>query len=172
MALTLVGSDIVHLDRQTFMWVQLTHFAIGLEQGDDALLASLIESPAYAHDYASPFPSEGVPVDVGIHGRWRLSEISTDMFSPTTAAQAQDDLQRWANEQEWTNPDYQQPAEVMRRLECVDALLRSGRVYKLRNPGPDAEHAYGAVTGTLGFHEFVAIERSMATVHLIVASDD
>jgi len=82
------------------------------------------------------------------------------------------DVGRWANEQDWTEPDFRQPPEVLQRLEAVVALPGSGPVYKLRNPGRDAEHDYGAVTGNMGFHEFAVIERPNATLHLIVASDD
>lgn len=172
MALPLVGSDVVHLDRNTFMWVQMTHFAIDVDQDDPAILASLIESPEYGHDYASPFPSETAPFGRPIHARWVLSAISVDRFEPSTAGRAEADLQRWANDQDWTEPDYRQPPEVMQRLRSVYSLLRSGYIYKLRNPGREAEHDYGSVTGGMGFHEFIVIDRSNDTLHVIVASDD
>ena len=60
MTLRLVDSDIVHMDKGTFMWIQLTHLAIETAQDDRSLLASLISSPAYAHDYASPFDAAAV----------------------------------------------------------------------------------------------------------------
>jgi hypothetical protein len=172
MALPLVGSDIVHLDKNTFMWVQMTHFVINVDQDDAALIASLIASPEYAHDYASPFPSHGAPFGKTIHGRWVLSAISVDRFGPSTADRAVVELQRWANEQDWVDPDFRQPPEVMHRLQSVCSLLRSGNVYKLLNPGREAEHDYGDVTGGLGFHEFVVIDRTNGTLHLVVASDD
>lgn len=37
MTLPLVGSDIVHMDDGTFMWIQLTHFAIATAQDDRSL---------------------------------------------------------------------------------------------------------------------------------------
>jgi hypothetical protein len=42
--LRLVGSDIVHLDDGTCMWIDLRHFAIETEAGDLPLLASLVAS--------------------------------------------------------------------------------------------------------------------------------
>ena len=51
-------------------------------------------------------------------------------------------------------------------------LLQAERVYLLNNPGTDAEHEYGFVTGSLGFHELVVIDRASGCLHLVVASDD
>lgn len=170
--LELVGSDVVHLDKNTFMWFQMSHFAIDVDQDDDEILASLLGSPAYAHDYASPFPSASEAFDKTIHGRWVLKAIKIGRFETTTADRAEVDLERWANEQDWTDPGYRQPPDVMHRLRAAYSLLGRGELYKLRNPGPEAEHASGAVTGTMGFYEFIVIDRSSATLHVIVASDD
>jgi hypothetical protein len=54
----------------------------------------------------------------------------------------------------------------------VYTLLHAGVLYKLSNPGADDEHKYGFVTGSLGFHEFVVIDRNTRSLHLVVASDD
>lgn len=170
--LQLVGSDIVHLDKNTFMWVQMTHFAIDVDQEDAEILASLISSPDYAHDYASPFPSASAPFGKPIHGRWVLDAINVGRFEATTADRAEADLHSWANEQEWTDPGYPQPPDVMHRLQALYSLLRTGDVYKLHNPGSEAEHDYGFVTGGTGFHEFIVIDRGTRTLHVLVASDD
>lgn len=174
MALPLIGDDVVHLGPRTYMWVQLTHFTIDPDQEDSSLLESLTESPGYQHDYASPFPRDGSSElrSPGIHGRWILSAINRDLFEATTADEAKAGIQSWANEQDWTDLDYSQPPEVMQQLEAVYLLLDSGPVYKLRNPGPEAEHDYGFVTGSMGFHEFIVIDRKHRTLHVIVASDD
>src|SRR5512139_2361201 len=89
MALPLVGSNIIHLDRNPFMWVQLTQSLIDPAQADRSLLASLIASSGYAHDYASPFQSDSAPFGQPIHGRWRLTAIHPDLFEPTTARRAE-----------------------------------------------------------------------------------
>jgi hypothetical protein len=172
MTLRLVGSDIVRMDEGTFMWIRLTHFAIETVQDDRSLLASLIASPGYAHDYASPFDAEAVVTEPAIHGRWWRSNIHVELFEPWTAMDAESLLQGWADDQEWTDPNYRQPLAVQRRLQDVYALLRSGDLYKLRNPGAGDEHEYGFVTGGMGFHEFVVIERSRRGLHVVVASDD
>ena len=49
--------------------------------------------------------------------------------------------------------------------------MRAGKAYKLRNPGTAAEHEYGSVTGSMGFHEFIVVDRAAARLHVIVASD-
>ncbi len=156
------------------MWIQLTRFLIEPDQDDRSLLESLIESPGYQHDYASPFPSRSgsEPSDWGIHGRWKIDAIHPDLFEPSTAEAATAEINAWANDQEWMDPEYSQPADVMQRLEPIYSLLGSGPVLKLHNPPREAEHDYGSVTGKLGFHEFIVIDRILRTLHVIVASDD
>jgi hypothetical protein len=172
MTLRLVGSDIVHMDNGTRMWIQLTHFALETAQDDRSLLASLIASPAYAHDYASPFDAAPVVTEPAVHGRWRRGSIHPGLFMPWAASDAESLIQGWADGQDWTDPDFRQPPAVQRRLQDVYALLRSGDLYKLDNPGAGDEHEYGSVTRGLGFHEFVVIDRNRRSVHVAVASDD
>lgn len=170
--LRLVGSDIVRMDKGTFMWIQLTHFAIGASQDDRSLLASLVTNPGYAHDYCSPFDAEAVVTEPAIHGRWWRSRVHAELFEPWTAADVESLLQRWADDQDWTDPNYRQSPAAHRRLQDVYTLLRSGDLYKLSNPGAEDEHEYGWVTGNMGFHEFVVIDRTNRCLHLVVASDD
>jgi len=172
MAIRLVSSDIIHMDKGTFMWIQLTHFAIEPAQDDRSLLASVIASPGYAHDYASPFDAEAVITEPAVHGRWWRSSIRAEMFEPWTAADAESLLQSWADDQNWTDPNYRPSPEADQRLREVYALLRSGGLYKLCNPEAKHEHDYGSVTGGGGFHEFVVIDRNSRILHLVVASDD
>jgi len=171
MTLHLVGSDIVHMDKNTFMWVQLTHFVFDPSGDDRSVLAGLVASPGYAHDYASPFDANAQPTEPAVHGRWYRDQIHADMFEPWTASDAEALIKAWADDQEWDDPDYRQPSEVHARLRPVYDLLRAGHLYKLRNPGTEAEHEYGCVTGNGGFHEFVVIDRAPERLHVIVASD-
>lgn len=172
MALRLVGFEVVHMDRGTFMWIQLTHFAVKEAQDDCSLLTSLVASDGYAHDYASPFDGEASVSEPAIHGRWWRSSIHADAFEAWAAGDAASLLQSWADNQDWTDPDFRQPPPVQEQLKEVYALLRTGELYKLVNPGSEYEHEYGFVTGQLGFHEFVVIDRSRHLVHVVVASDD
>jgi hypothetical protein len=170
--LRLVGSGIVHLDKDTFMWVQLTHFSLDPSLDDGLVLGGLIASRGYVHDYASPFNAEAPLSEPALHGRWYRHRIEAEMFEPWSASDAEAVIQDWAENQEWTEPGCRQPPEVHARLAPVYNLLRAGSVYKLRDPGENAEHEYGWVTGNLGFHEFVIIDRTAERLHVIVASDD
>jgi hypothetical protein len=170
--LRLVGSDIVPMGGGTFMWIQLTRFAMSPSQTDHSLLASLVSSPGYVHDYASHFDGETAATLSAVHGRWLRSAIHPELFEPCTATTAESVLQAWADDQIWTDLGLPSAACRSTRLETVCALLRSGDLYRLNNPGSEAEHEYGWVTGGVGFHEFVVIDRSIRTIHVIVASDD
>ncbi|MFF2493524.1 hypothetical protein [Agromyces sp. NPDC058064] len=181
--LPLIGAKTIHLDKNTFMWVQTTHF--GSPPADDrSALAALIASPGYAFDYAVPYPleelleeelerdRERLPSSPPVHGRWWLSEIRESSFRSTTAGEAEARIRSWADDQDWADPGYRQPPEVHERLQWVHNLLRLGTVYTLNNPGDEGMHDYGFTPGELGFHEFVVVDRRSNAVHLIVASDD
>ncbi|MFT3900639.1 MAG: hypothetical protein QM728_10420 [Gordonia sp. (in: high G+C Gram-positive bacteria)] len=171
MALAMIGDDFVQLGRR--MWVDIVHFAIDDTASDDAVLSSLFETPAFAHGYMGPLPAEPRPITAeSIHGKWHLRAITVDSYEPTTAAAAWAELQRWANEPDWTDPGFRQPADAMARLDTVHDLLERGDVYQLRNPDAEDEHECGWVVGITGFHEFVVIDRQAGQLHLIVASDD
>lgn len=172
MTLQLVDSEIIHMDVGTFMWIQVTHFSLATAQDDRAMLTSLIASPGYAHDYASPFDPDAAVTEPAIHGRWWRSSIAAESFEECTAADAESTLQGWADQQEWTDGDFRQSPSIQRRLRDVYPLLRAGALYRLVNPGAESEHEYGSVTGGMGFHEFVVIDRSSGRVHVVVASDD
>ncbi|MFJ4169725.1 hypothetical protein ACIPY3_09455 [Paenarthrobacter sp. NPDC089714] len=172
MTLPLVGDDTVHLGPGTFMWVALTHFLIDPGQDEQSILESLIQSPGYQHDYASPFPPATEVRAWGIHGRWRIDAIHPGLFQASTAEAARAEIDVWANDQDWTDPEFSQPADAIQRLGTIYSLLDSGSVRKLQNPPREAEHDYGFVTGSLGFHEYIVIDRVLSTLHVIVASDD
>lgn len=156
----------------TFMSIQLTRFAIDPSQDDRSLLASLIASSGYAHDYASPFGAEAVATLAAVHGRWWRSAIHVARFEPWAPTAAESVLQVWADDQLWADLGFPSTACRSTRLHAVGSLLRSGDLYRLNNPGAEAEHEYGWVTGGLGFYEFVVIDRNIRTLHVIVASDD
>jgi hypothetical protein len=111
MTLPVIGDDVVHLDAGTYMWVHVTHFLIDPDQDNQSILVSLTRSPGYQHDYASPLHSAGAnaPSAPRIHGRWRLDAIHWDLFDQTTPEAAQAQLYVWANDQDWTDPNYSQP---------------------------------------------------------------
>jgi len=174
MGVVLEGSDLVHLAAGTRMWVQRTHFSLtgSAEVSDDEVLRSLLSADGYGHDYAAPFPGRNTDGHVAVHGRWTLQSITAGSFERTTVAEAGRVIRRWSAEQDWTDPDFRQPEEVVRGLDDVIDGLGFGALYRLRDPGPECEHDYGWVTGGNGFHEFVVIDRSARRVSVVVASDD
>lgn len=167
-----VGSDIVHMDANTFMWVQLTHFSFDASMEDRSVIEALIGNRGYVHDYASPFDVDAPVTELAVHGRWYRDRIQAELFEPLSASDAERLIRAWADDQDWNEPGYRQPLEVIARLGPVFELLRAGDVYKLCNPGAEAEHEYGFVTGNGGFHEFVVMDRTAGRLHVIVASDD
>jgi hypothetical protein len=48
-----------------------------------------LASPAYAHDYASPFDAAVVVTEPAVHGRWWRSSIHPELFMPWTASGAE-----------------------------------------------------------------------------------
>lgn len=86
MTVRLVGSDIVHMDTNTFMWVQLTHFSFDPSLDDRSVLAGLIASPGYVHDYASPFDAKAPATEPAVHGRWYRDQIHAESFEPWSAS--------------------------------------------------------------------------------------
>lgn len=172
MILTLVGADVVSIGKNTFMWVQITHFAMEAQEDASSVLKELIASPGYAHDYASPFNKERLSAEPAVHGRWWRGAIHVELFRPCSAELAFSILRRWASAGGAFGRNARASVPVADALQAVDGLLQSGDVFKLDNPGKEDEHEYGFVTGALGFHEFVVIDQSERMVHLIVASDD
>ena len=171
MTLKFVGADIIHMDPKS-MWVQLTKFAFDVSDDETDVLSQLLAHDAYAHDYASPFSSHPQPFDDRLHGRWRLNAIDTNGFKTVGPGNAIAVIEAWANEQDWMDPGYRQPPAVLRRLTDVYDIFRWGKTLQLDNPDDEAMHEYGFVTGSMGFHEFVVINRDTGSLHVIVASDD
>lgn len=172
MPLCLVGSNILHMDPGTYMWIQLTEFAIDGLAEDRAILAALVRSPGYAHDYASPFDPAAAAPNPAVHGRWRQDSIHPESFRACAVVEAESTLQAWANAQEWMDADVNQSPGTQHQLHSIYALLRSGHLFTLENPGTGDEHEKGFVVGNWGFHEFVVIDRVSHRVHVVVASDD
>ncbi len=171
MPVEFIDRDDVLMGEGTYMWVKQQHFKFHATDDDQAVLAQIIASDAYAWDYASsPAPPDPRHVTGEIHGRWSLDAITVDRFVPVRAEEAISVIHKWATEQEWTDSDYRQPEEAMSRLKPVYELLSSGSVFQLEIPAE--ETVIGFWLGSMGFHEFVVLDRSSGSLHLIVASDD
>lgn len=171
MGVTLAGSEILHLDA-TRMWVQTTHFAVSDATDDRTVLAELLAADGYGHDYASPFGGRNTDGPVPVHGRWTLASITPTSFEPADPDRAGDVLRTWATVQNWTDPEFTLTSETRSELDRVIGTLRRGTLLRLVHPGDEHEHGYGWVTGDMGFHEYVVIDRPHDRVSVVVASDD
>lgn len=166
--LTFLDHRTVHLDSGTFFWVSIKSFQIDGNASDETLLADLIAHLQYRDTYAAP-ASESL-VEASIHGKFRLGCISVDSFVPYTHEEVQDDLEQWTHPVEHNNyPDFD---TVGLLKSAVLPLLANCVLYKLANMSNETWHEWGWVVGHGGFHEYVAIDRRVSTLLLIVASDD
>lgn len=172
MALTFVDESLYRMGRHTFMWVSVLSIRFTSEFEDRELIANLIASPIYAHSYAWPFDPQDDRTEPTIHGPWWRDRITVDRFSPCSAGEAAEAVQRWADDQDWTDPDFQQPEDAQARLRNVKSLFARGYVYRLTNPGKEDWHEWGGVVGQMGFHEFAIIDRAESLILLVVAADD
>jgi len=162
------------MDRGTSMWVDLMTFGIASASTDDELLAALMATPAYRHDYCSPFdPADMDYPGASRHANWWLDRLAPSMFERVGADAAVDAVRSWAVEQDWA-AHYAGPSDETRAAlrDKVLSLFTNGGVFRLQPPGDEAFHDYGGVVGSTGYHEFVVIDRESAVLHLIVAADD
>jgi hypothetical protein len=125
--------------------------------------------PRYRDDCASPWT--GPSGDV--HGPYRLQALTVEDFQPCSAATAISMLTEWpaTNLSPWVS------ASLLLSREIVGAWLsplvvEADEIYRLSVAREGNEHEYGWVVGLAGFHEFIAIDRDIATLTVIIATDD
>jgi hypothetical protein len=159
------GATMIHLEAGTFQWVSIKRFESNGDLPDAELLAALIGHPQYHDHYAGgDIEHQGRH---NLHGPYDLAHITTASFVPTTAADGRQLVQSWADSL------CPQPVDVQKELgDQVYATLDAASVYQLPDLRPGAQHEWGWVVGSTGFHEFVAISQDRTRLVLIVASDD
>jgi len=163
--LTFVDHELVHLDEGTYCWVDIKRFVIGDVNADDrSLLAALIADRRYRDHYAGQEPLEQDQDD--LHGPYWLRAITPEMFEVSRRDEAERTIRSWADEPE------SQSVETQTRLRDAVYPLLTGTIYRLPDLRDQAQHEWGWVVGTGGFHEFVAVDRDQQTLVLLVASDD
>lgn len=167
--LAFVGEVDVLLETDSNVWVNVKRFSFDPGGTDAQLLESLITQAQYGDDYVGEFSEEYALADQ--HGPYRRSAITPEAFELTEAGSAETELSAWLSN--WVDKDAGQAARSRELLQTeVLTLLASGSVYRLPDLRDVAEHEWGCVTGTLGFHEFVVIDRTAGMLSLVVASDD
>jgi hypothetical protein len=97
-----------------------------------------------------------------------LNAISPEVFSPVSAADAEALIRTWAD---YTVPLTGDDRVAMER-EVYPRIQQATSRYQLPDMRDTAQHDWGYVVGSDGFHEFVLIDRQINKVELLVASDD
>jgi len=190
--LTFLERRQIDLNPGTWGWVTLTRFGINAPAADTELLAALIGHPKFrglpydlrkrteeekrewaairerfieraraAGHSVQIWDEEPVPD----HGPYQLSAISVSSYRRTTAAEAQEELERAAAEYDSPEPT------VLAELEAkVFPLLRAPSLYQLTDLPQEAEHEHRSFL--YAFREFVSINGLTSELVLIMAGYD
>ena len=150
--------------RTSRQWVLIKLFALPPAADDHQVLALLIHHPRYRDSYAAPEFKDAET----IHGPYWLNAITPEVFSPVASADAEALIRTWAD---YTVPLADDDRAAMER-EVYPRIREATSRYQLPDMRDTAQHDWGYVVGSDGFHEFVLINRQTNIVALLVASDD
>ena len=150
--------------RTSRQWVLIKLFALPPDLEDEVVLALLIRHVRYRDSYAAPDFQDAKT----IHGPYWLKAISPSVFCPVSTADAEALIRTWAN---YTVPLTGDDRAAIER-EVYRRIQEATSRYVLPDMRGTAQHDWGYVVGTDGFHEFVLIDRASNQVALLVASDD
>jgi hypothetical protein len=150
--------------RTSRQWVLIKLFALPANTDDREVLALLIRHVRYRDSYAAPEFRDAE----NIHGPYWLNAITPEVFSPVSAADAEALIRTWAN---YTVPLAEADRAAM-ESEVYPRIREASSLYQLPDLRDTAQHDWGYVVGSDGFHEFVLINRRTNNLALLVASDD
>ncbi|TRW79338.1 hypothetical protein FK535_22765 [Mycolicibacterium sp. 018/SC-01/001] len=145
-------------------WVSIKVFTLPDVLDDRDALASLIAHVRYRDSYASSTFTDAKT----IHGPYVLHAITPDTFTAADPALADNEIRTWTElHAVWPPAD----REAMDR-EVYARFRRATALYRLPDIRAWAQHDWGEIVGSDGFHEFVVIDRGSGQLALVVASDD
>jgi hypothetical protein len=151
--------------RSSRQWVSIKLFTLPDADIDDwAALDLLLGHVRYRDSYSGTHQKDMKT----IHGPYRLDAITPDSFSPVSSPDTEALLRTWA---EYNKPLPDDNRAAMER-ELYPRIRDATSRYQLADLRQTAEHDWGYVVGTTGFHEFVLIDRQAGILALAVASDD
>jgi hypothetical protein len=159
------GDELINFRNHTYQWVSIKFFALPADADDNQVLTLLTRHVRYRDSYAASDFQDAKT----IHGPYWLSAISSGVFFPVSARDAEALIRTWA--------EYAAPLPDGCREEMEQTLYPRIRGATSRYQLPDlrdvAEHDWGSTVGSItGFFEFVLIDRHASSVALVVASDD
>lgn len=150
--------------RTSRQWVLIKSFALPPDADDHRVLMLLIHHQRYRDSYAAPEFKDAET----IHGPYRLDAITPDVFSPVSATDAEALIRTWADYTVRLTDEDRAALEN----EVYPRIREANSRYQLPDMRDTAQHDWGYVVGSDGFHEFVLINRQTNNVALLVASDD
>ena len=148
----------------TRQWVDIKMFSLPDGVDDRTALAMMIAHVRYRDSYAGT----GDKDMVDIHGPYWLRAITPETFTVADPAAVENLIRTWADYSvRWHDAD----REAVQR-QVYARIERATVIYQLPNIRATAQHDWGEVVGSDGFHEFVLIDRAAGELALVVASDD
>ncbi|MBT2365814.1 hypothetical protein J7E88_10970 [Streptomyces sp. ISL-10] len=145
-----------------YRWVNAKRFQLASEALDDrSVLAALIADPQFRDTY------DGAGVqDWPRHGQWWLDRITPDTYRAVDDATAADTIHSWAGR----HGDVPEQLQSRLRQEVYTPIRTATSRYVLGQLPEDAFHDYGPIH--MDYHELVLVDRSAATLTLLVAAGD
>jgi hypothetical protein len=148
----------------TRQWVKIKVFTVPGDVDDRSALASMIAHVRYRDSYAGTGDTDMVDK----HGPYWLAAITPETFVVADPAAVETVIRTWSGYYTpWPDADRDaMDREVYRRIAAATVI------YQLPDIRATAQHDWGEVVGSDGFHEYVMIDRTTGELALMVASDD
>lgn len=148
----------------TRQWVSIKVFALPADVDDRSALAAMIAHARYRDSYAGTGDTDMVDK----HGPYWLSAITPEAFVVADPVAVDTVIRTWAGYYvPWPAAD----REAMDR-EVYARIQHATVIYQLPDIRATAQHDWGEIVGSDGFHEYVTIDRATGELALVVASDD
>jgi hypothetical protein len=159
------GEVFINFRNHTYQWVSIKLFALPAGVDDYEVLQLLLGHVRYRDSYGGTGDKDMET----IHGPYWLYAIAPELFSPTSAADAEALIRTWA---EYAAPLPDPCREEMER-KLYPRIRNATSRYQLPDLRDTAEHEWGSSVGSItGFFELVLIDRRSDSVALVVSSDD
>lgn len=170
MQLRCLGEYLVHMAAGTYMWCCFKPFVFAIGAGSSrAVIEAVIRHPQYRDTYLGGGPEAQGFLDV--HGPYRLPTVTADAYVPTSVEMIRDDLCEWARPPNCDSDACDKSVQILRSR--VFGQLSAGLSwFRLDLQREGNEHESGRCVGTVGFHEFLVIDRAAGKALLLTASDD